>query len=63
MYDVNVWGVVAVTQAFAPLIIKAKGSIANLASVAGLWRAPFTGKFIILVLRLLLGMSSDFPHR
>lgn len=33
VYDVNVWGPLAVTQAFAPLIIEAKGIIANLSSI------------------------------
>ncbi|KAK3333413.1 oxidoreductase [Cercophora scortea] len=36
MFEVNVWGVVATTNAFAPLIIAAKGSIVNIASIAGL---------------------------
>lgn len=29
-YEVNAWGVVAVIKAFAPLVIEAKGTIANL---------------------------------
>lgn len=33
LYDVNVWGVLAVTQAFAPLLIEAKGVIANQSSI------------------------------
>jgi short-subunit dehydrogenase len=33
VYDVNVWGPLAVTQAFAPLVIKSKGIIANLSSI------------------------------
>ncbi|KAK7964395.1 hypothetical protein PG988_011369 [Apiospora saccharicola] len=39
MYEVNVWGVVAVIKAFAPLVIE--GSIANLASISGLVRPPY----------------------
>ncbi|RYP36917.1 hypothetical protein DL767_003165 [Monosporascus sp. MG133] len=35
MFDVNVWGMLAVTQAFAPLLIEAKGVILNISSVAG----------------------------
>jgi NADP-dependent 3-hydroxy acid dehydrogenase YdfG len=35
MYDVNVFGLFAVTKSFVPLVVKAKGSIANLASIAG----------------------------
>lgn len=33
MYDVNFWGVLAVTQAFAPRLIAAKGSIANISPI------------------------------
>ena len=40
MYEVNVWGVVAVTQAFAPLLIAAKGTIVNMASISGSLPAP-----------------------
>lgn len=45
IYDVNVWGVLAVTQELAPLVIEAKGIIANFSSIgskvpmwAGGWR-------------------------
>lgn len=33
VYDVNVWGPLAVTQAFAPLVIKSRGIIANFSSI------------------------------
>lgn len=33
LYDVNVWGPLAVTQAFAPLLIEAKGVIFNQSSI------------------------------
>lgn len=33
VYDVNVWGPLLVTQAFGPLVIQAKGIIANLSSI------------------------------
>ncbi|KAK7934626.1 oxidoreductase [Apiospora marii] len=45
MYEVNVWGVVAVIKAFAPLVVKAKGTIANLASISGLVRSPYMGVY------------------
>jgi 1-acylglycerone phosphate reductase len=45
MYEVNVWGVVAVTKAFAPLVIEAKGSIINMASIAGCLYPPWMGEF------------------
>jgi 1-acylglycerone phosphate reductase len=34
MFDVNVWGLLAVTQQFAPLLIAAKGTLLNVASIA-----------------------------
>ena len=55
MFDVNVWGVIAVTQAFAPLIIAAKGSIVNAASIAGCLYPPWMGKTVpppFFILRL-----------
>lgn len=40
IYDVNVFGVFRVTQAFAPMIIGSKGRIVNISSVSGVWSAP-----------------------
>lgn len=34
-YDVNVWGPLAVSQAFAPLLVDSKGVILNISSIAG----------------------------
>lgn len=41
MFDVNFWGVFAVTQAFAEMIIQAKGAVVNIASVSGYWHTPY----------------------
>ncbi|KAL8692051.1 MAG: hypothetical protein Q9218_002837 [Villophora microphyllina] len=46
MYDVNVWGVIAMIQAFAPLLIAAKGSIVNIASITGYLYAPWMGTML-----------------
>lgn len=35
LYEVNVFSIIGVTQAFSPLIIKAQGCIANFSSIAG----------------------------
>ncbi|KAI1734531.1 putative short-chain dehydrogenases/reductase [Xylaria scruposa] len=35
MYDVNVWAQLAMVQAFAPMLIKAKGTVCNISSVSG----------------------------
>ncbi|EOD50684.1 putative short-chain dehydrogenase reductase family protein [Neofusicoccum parvum UCRNP2] len=36
LFDVNLWGVIAVTQAFAPLVIASQGAIVNISSLAAL---------------------------
>ncbi|KAB8239005.1 hypothetical protein ETB97_009814 [Aspergillus alliaceus] len=43
MFDVNVFAVVAVTQAFAPLLIASKGTIINIGSVLGKMPFPWQG--------------------
>ena len=35
LYDVNVFGVIAVTQAFFPLLKNARGTVANMGSIVG----------------------------
>lgn len=44
-YDVNVWGLLAVTQAFFPLLRSAKGMVVNQASISGVqgFNMPFLG--------------------
>ncbi len=46
MYDINVWGMVRVTQAFAPLVIAAKGTIVNISSIATSVNTPWMGGFL-----------------
>ncbi|KAK9428985.1 hypothetical protein V1505DRAFT_314633 [Lipomyces doorenjongii] len=41
LFDVNVWGVLAVTQAFAPLVIAANGSIVIVSSAGGCLYPPW----------------------
>ena len=41
MFDVNLWGVVAVTKAFSPLLIAVKGTIIQISSIATVLSAPF----------------------
>ena len=45
MFDVNVWGVIAVAQAFAPLLIAAQGMVVNISSVTALLRTPWMGLY------------------
>lgn len=44
-FDVNVIGLVAVTQAFLPLVRKARGRVVNVGSIAGRITVPFIGAY------------------
>jgi 1-acylglycerone phosphate reductase len=47
LYDVNVFGVIAVTQAFFPLLRNAKGMVANIGSIVGVGPlAPYQGTYL-----------------
>jgi len=43
MYDLNVFALIAVTQAFAPLLMASKGTIVNIGSIAGVAPIPWQG--------------------
>lgn len=45
LMDVNVYGPMRVTQAFAPLIIESKGRIATTGSIAGIVSTPIFGSY------------------
>jgi 1-acylglycerone phosphate reductase len=44
LFDINVFGPIALTKAFAPLVIKAKGVIAFITSISGYLNIPYMGK-------------------
>ncbi len=46
VFDVNVFGVVAMTQAFLPLLRQAGGRIVNVSSVSGRIAMPFLGPYV-----------------
>ena len=43
IFEINVWGPMALTKAFAPLVIKAKGSVVYVTSIAGYVNTPWMG--------------------
>ncbi|KAK8033520.1 oxidoreductase [Apiospora marii] len=43
LYDVNVWSIVGVTQVFAPMLIKSKGTICNVSSTAACMPFAYAG--------------------
>lgn len=45
LYDVNVWGPLAMTQAFAPLLIKARGVVFNQSSIDAVLSMAWAGIF------------------
>jgi 1-acylglycerone phosphate reductase len=44
IFDTNFWGALTVIQSFAPLVIKAKGSIVSITSIAGHCNVPYMGQ-------------------
>ncbi|KUJ16581.1 NAD(P)-binding protein [Mollisia scopiformis] len=45
LFDLNVFALIAVTQAFAPLLIASKGTIINIGSIAGVSPMPWQGYY------------------
>ncbi|KAL4900923.1 hypothetical protein BDW74DRAFT_182252 [Aspergillus multicolor] len=45
LYETNVWGPLALTQAFAPLLIRAHGTVAFITSIAGHLNVPHMGTY------------------
>lgn len=43
LYDLNVWGPLPVTQVFAPLLIKSKGTVVFITSLSGYLNVPYQG--------------------
>lgn len=43
LFEVNFWGVLRMIQAFAPLLIEAKGTIVNIGSIVAYLHSPYMG--------------------
>ena len=59
IFDVNVYGVVRVTRAFAPLIIESEGRIVNISSIAGVLSGGLTGYGFYFMSKHALEAYSD----
>ena len=65
MYEINLWGALRVTQAFAPLVIAAKGTMVYTCSLSTACRTPWLGTsnylllpyLHLLVIRIILVLS------
>ena len=44
LFDANFWGMIAMCQAFAPLLVRAKGTVVNMSSIAGELNTPWMGR-------------------
>ena len=49
MYDVNVWGPLSMVQAFAPLLIEAKGVVVNQSSIDAVLNIVWAGRSLARV--------------
>ena len=47
LFDVNLWGVIATIQTFAPLLIAAQGTIVIIGSCGGIIPYPFGGTLLV----------------
>lgn len=46
LFDLNVWSILTMTQAFTPMLLKTKGCICNIASIMALGPFPYSGRFV-----------------
>jgi 1-acylglycerone phosphate reductase len=44
LFDINIWGTLAMIKAFTPQLIRNKGTVANMSSIGGLVNSPWLGK-------------------
>lgn len=61
LYDVNVWGLLAMVQAFSPLIVEAKGVIYNQSSIDGALNMVWAGKSSFASTCTRISTRSPFP--
>ncbi|MDJ0760948.1 MAG: SDR family oxidoreductase [Woeseiaceae bacterium] len=59
IFDVNVYGVVRVTKAFAPMIIESQGRIVNISSIAGVLAGGFDGYGFYIMSKHAIEAFSD----
>ena len=61
LYDVNVLGLLAVTQAFTPMLIAAEGKVINISSVGGILAMPWLGMWKLEILHVCTFLPLSEP--
>lgn len=49
IFEVNFWGALAVTKAFAPLLVASRGMVMNISSIAGGLNTPYMGGYTVFL--------------
>jgi 1-acylglycerone phosphate reductase len=45
LFDINIWGTLAMIKAFTPQLVQNRGLVVNMSSIAGVVNTPWLGKF------------------
>jgi 1-acylglycerone phosphate reductase len=45
IFEINLWGPLALIKAFMPLLIESKGTVVNTTSISGYLNVPYMGKY------------------
>lgn len=59
MYDINIWGMMRVTQEFISLVIAARGTIINISSIAPFVNTPWMGERLGLLVYVCFALANN----
>lgn len=62
LFDLNVWSVLSMVQAFSPLLIASKGCILNIGSIGGVVPRPWMGNVIDRILTMCADIVQGLYH-
>lgn len=55
LFELNVWAVLALTQAFAPILVRARGTVVNINSVAAKMILAWAGELMVVGAEYVFG--------